>query len=260
MSDIKKNAECMGVIGDIPAEKFEYAQKDEVLYDANPETISRGFFKDALVRLKKNKASVAAFWILCLIVIMAVFGPSMTPYTFTEQFSDFTNMPPRIQGLEKLGIFDGGRVLTNRRLDSLDNPEKFPEGCIYGWYNEHEVNGVILVDVEVNYYKYLGADDHYFWFGTDKLGRDLFTRLWRGTRVSLIIALAAVLSDVVIGVVYGAIAGYYGGKADLFMMRVCEIINGFRFGHYIVDSGANGTRVDTHCSYGACTVPAFPRS
>lgn len=228
MEDIRKKiVEMPEGIMDIPAEKFEYTQREEMLYDANPETVSRGFFKDALVRLKKNKASVAAFWILCFLVVMAIFGPSMNEYTFSQQFSDYTNMPPRVQFLEQFGVFDGSRVLTNRRLDTLDNTEKFPEGSVIGYSNPHEVRGVTLVDVEVNYYKYIGADDEFFWFGTDSLGRDMWTRLWRGTRVSLIIALVAVLSDVFIGVVYGSIAGYYGGKLDMFMMRVCEVINAF---------------------------------
>jgi len=211
----------------IPAERFAFAGREDVFYDAVPETESRGFFRDALVRLRKNKASVLAFWILCVIVVMAIIGPTLTPYTFSQQFPEYTNMPPRVQLLENFGFFDGSQTLTNRRLDSLEDTSKFPEGCIIGYSNPHEVRGVTLVDVEVNYYKYIGADDTYFWFGTDGMGRDVWTRLWRGARVSLIIALAAVLSDVAIGVVYGSIAGYYGGKLDLFMMRVCEIINAF---------------------------------
>lgn len=212
---------------DIPASAFEPAHTGGKIMDAEMETVSRGFFKDALFRLKKNKAAVVAFWTLCFLVIMAIVGPFMTPYSYNEQFAQFTNMPPRVQGLEKLGIFDGSYTLTNRRLDTLEDTSKYPEGCIISYANEHEVRGVTLVDVEVNYYKYVGADDTYFWFGTDSLGRDMWARLWRGTRVSLIIALAAVVSDVVIGVVFGAIAGYYGGTLDMFMMRICDIINAF---------------------------------
>jgi len=211
----------------IPASEFEFVQADKTLLDNDIETVSRGFFSDAMHRLKRNKASVAAFWILCLIVIMAIVGPGMSGYTFTQQHPDYTYMPPRIPVLENLGIFDGSQTLTNRRLDSLEDPAVFPEGCIIGYSNPREVRGVTLVDVEVNYYKYIGAEDEYFWFGTDHLGRDLWTRLWRGARVSLIIALAAVLADVVIGVIYGAIAGYYGGKVDMVMMRFCEILNAF---------------------------------
>ena len=214
-------------LGKLMAEQFEFANTGEKIMDEEIKTVSRGFFKDALFRLKRNKAAIAAFWIICLMVVMAIFGPNMNEFTFSEQHPDFTNMPPRIPVLEDYGIFIGERVLTNRRLDSLENPEKFPAGCVLGYSNPHEVRGVTLVDVEVNYYKYIGADDTYFWFGTDNMGRDVWTRLWRGTRVSLIIAFAAVMTDVVIGVIYGAIAGYYGGKIDFFMMRFCEILNAF---------------------------------
>jgi len=214
-------------LANIPAEQFQPAHASEKIMDEEMQTVSRGFFKDALFRLKKNKASVAAFWILCLMIVMAVFGPNMNEYTFRQQFPDFTNMPPRVPVLENFGIFDGSTMLKNRRLDSLENPEKFPNDCVLGYTNPHEVRGVTLVDVEVNYYKYIGAEDTYFWFGTDEMGRDLWTRLWRGARVSLIIAFTAVLADVVIGVVYGAIAGYYGGRIDFYMMRFCEILNAF---------------------------------
>ncbi len=212
---------------DIPEEAFEFVGSGEKILDEVPQTVSRGFFRDALFRLRKNKASVVAFWILILLVFMAIFGPDMNDHKFSNQYLDYLNMPPRVPGLEKLGIFDGRRVITNRRLDTLENTERFPEGSVIGWSNPHEVRGVTLVDVEVYYYKYIGADDEYFWLGTDALGRDVWTRLWRGTRVSLIIAFVAVISDVLIGIVYGAIAGYYGGKVDLVMMRICEIITAF---------------------------------
>lgn len=62
------------------------------------------------------------------------------------------------------------------------------------------------------------------WFGTDTLGRDIFTRCWIGARVSLTIALVATIINVLIGILYGGISGYFGGKVDLIMMRGVEII------------------------------------
>lgn len=61
-------------------------------------------------------------------------------------------------------------------------------------------------------------------FGTDNLGRDLFTRVWYGTRISLTIALAAVLIGLFIGALYGGIAGYFGGNVDNIMMRIVDIV------------------------------------
>ena len=133
-------------LGKLMAEQFEFANTGEKIMDEEIKTVSRGFFKDALFRLKRNKAAIAAFWIICLMVVMAIFGPNMNEFTFSEQHPDFTNMPPRIPVLEDLGIFNGQRVLTNRRLDSLENLEKFPAGCVLGYSNPHEVRGVTLVD------------------------------------------------------------------------------------------------------------------
>ncbi len=61
-------------------------------------------------------------------------------------------------------------------------------------------------------------------FGTDELGRDIFTRCWMGARVSLSIALVVALLSGTLGILYGGVAGYFGGWADNIMMRFCELI------------------------------------
>jgi oligopeptide transport system permease protein len=66
-------------------------------------------------------------------------------------------------------------------------------------------------------------------FGTDTLGRDLWTRVWMGGRVSLLIAVVSAAIDFVIGVIYGGISGYFGGTVDIIMMRILEIINGIPY-------------------------------
>ncbi len=63
-----------------------------------------------------------------------------------------------------------------------------------------------------------------FWFGTDELGRDLFTRCWWGARISLFVGITASLVDLVIGVLFGAIAGLLGGKIEEWMMRFADIL------------------------------------
>ncbi|MBY0529855.1 MAG: ABC transporter permease [Rhabdochlamydiaceae bacterium] len=63
-----------------------------------------------------------------------------------------------------------------------------------------------------------------FWFGTDELGRDLFTRCWWGARISLFVGISASLIDLVIGVLYGAFAGLIGGKTQEWMMRFADIL------------------------------------
>lgn len=63
-----------------------------------------------------------------------------------------------------------------------------------------------------------------YWFGTDSLGRDIFTRIWYGTGYSLLIGITTAFVTFTIGVLYGGFAGISGGKVDMFMMRVAEII------------------------------------
>jgi oligopeptide transport system permease protein len=65
-----------------------------------------------------------------------------------------------------------------------------------------------------------------FWFGTDEFGRSMFDRVWVGTRISLYIAALVTVLDIGLGMTYGAISGYYGGRVDNIMQRVVEILVG----------------------------------
>ena len=62
------------------------------------------------------------------------------------------------------------------------------------------------------------------WFGTDQMGRDILTRVLYGARVSLLVGFASTALNLVIGVLYGSIAGYVGGRVDMVMMRIVDVI------------------------------------
>lgn len=62
------------------------------------------------------------------------------------------------------------------------------------------------------------------WFGTDDLGRDVFVRVWYGARISLEVGFAAAFIDLIIGVIWGGLAGFYGGRIDEIMMRIAGIL------------------------------------
>ncbi|WJH33079.1 ABC transporter permease [Paenibacillus sp. CC-CFT747] len=71
------------------------------------------------------------------------------------------------------------------------------------------------------------SSEHYF--GTDDFGRDLWVRVWWGTRISLFIGITAAIIDLCVGVLYGGISAYYGGRVDNVMQRIMEIIYAIPF-------------------------------
>ncbi len=175
------------IVDDFTSEDFVFVQQDEKLIDKAYEATS--YMKDVWMHFKKNKGAVAGMIIIAIIILLAIFGPMISGYVGTAINQAQQSLPPRVQGLEKLGIFNG-------------------------------------VEKGKNVYLNKGFTDVYHWFGTDTNGRDLFTRVWEGTRVSLIIAFAAAIIDIVIGMSYGLISGFFGGKVDMVMQRFAEILNG----------------------------------
>lgn len=146
-------------------------------------------WKDALYRFNKNKGAVFGLVCILLIVLFAIFAPMLSSHAYDEVNAAWQNLPPRVPLIEKLGILDGTR------------------------------DGVDL-------YAQRGLEDTYFFFGTDALGRDQWTRVFSGTRISLLVAVIAAAADMLIGVVYGLISGYYGGRVDMVMQRITEVVYG----------------------------------
>ncbi len=212
----------------LPDNLFEPVPPSQI-GDETFETKPIGFLKDAFIRFTKNRVSVLSSWCIVVIILLSIIAPYFTPYTYVQQNVELRDMPPRIPVLEKYGIADGTRLLTNRRKASVMDPAIYKPESILEMRNERDVNGVAVVDVLVDFYAYKGAKDTYYWFGSDYLGRDLFTRLFWGSRISLLIAFFAVITNVIIGIVYGAIAGYYGGTVDMLLMRFAEILSGIPY-------------------------------
>lgn len=121
-----------------------------------------GMLADAWLRLRKNKAAVVALFILIAIILLALFGPILSPYNFAA--TDYPNA-------------------------------------------------------------YASPTSAHI-FGTDQFGRDLWTRVWMGTRISLLIALVAAVLDLAVGVLYGAVSALLGGRVDAIMQRIIEILVG----------------------------------
>ena len=77
---------------------------------------------------------------------------------------------------------------------------------------------------EMDYTRPNALPDASHWFGTDRYGRDIFVRIMYGARISLSVGVAAALLNMVIGVAYGAVCGYIGGRTDMLLMRLVDIL------------------------------------
>lgn len=167
----------------------------EIAIDTN--FSAQSFWKDVLIRYFRKTSAVIGLVLILITGIMAAVGPGMNQYSYSQQSLSQKNLAPRVKALEKYGIFDGSESISTTTGSK-----------------------------KVNYYQEKKLDDVYYWFGSDNFGRDIWTRTWSGARVSLIIAVAAAVIDMVIGMSYGLISGYFGGKVDMVMQRILEIANG----------------------------------
>ena len=120
-------------------------------------------WRDAWIRLLRNKLAVFGLIVICFFLFLAIFADMIAPYAYDNQ--------------------------------QLAKANQFPNGE--------------------------------FWLGTDPLGRDLMSRLIYGARVSMIVGLGSQVLVLLIGVPLGAIAGYYGGKVDLVLMRLVDVMYAF---------------------------------
>jgi len=148
------------MLNQVPDDLFVLKKKNkEEKADSKP---SESFWIDAINILRQNKLAMTGLAINIGLIVMAIIGPMLVPYSYSDQNLLNSNLPP-----------------------SFD-----------------------------------------YWFGTDDLGRDLFSRTWVGARISLFIGITAVVLDLIIGIIWGGIAAYKGGKTDEVMMRIVDILYG----------------------------------
>ena len=142
--------------------------EDEISVDTN--FAAQNFWKEALIRFFNKKSAVLGLVLIVVIVLLAVLGPGMNSYTYSGQDLSQKNFAPRVPGIEQFGILDGSEKMSTTTGTKMTNA-----------YQEKD-----KLDV-------------YYWFGSDLYGRDIWTRTWEGARVSLIIAVAAAIIDMLIG-------------------------------------------------------------
>jgi len=146
---------------------------------------SSTFFKDGVKRLMKNKVAVISFFVIIIITLSSIILPMFWPYKY-DRMLGVTPGRPVDSSYNNLGPFEYGE----KELKRMEEGEKiFPHI-----------------------------------FGTDAQGRDYFIRVVYGARISLAVGFFASLIVLVIGLTVGSIAGYCGGKVDLVIMRIVDII------------------------------------
>lgn len=213
---------------------------------------NRSFAGDVLFRLSRKPTAIAGFLIVILLILFAFVGPLFTSYNYATQNLDVVNIPPSLpvfhspddeayiyvtQNLKLLRVqHDGtlGRQLTRIRDDDSRYMTIFDydgkEVALY--YGEKPYK---VIDPEtLRIYPQSHVRNRSYVFGTDALGRDILTRLMYGSQVSLIVAFVAAAVNMLIGIIYGSISGYIGGRTDLIMMRIVDVISTIPLTLYVI--------------------------
>lgn len=212
----------------------------------------RSLWSDAWRRLKANRAAVVSTVYLILMAVACVVGPWFSPHGFSTIYQEYVRIPPSLQEYPPAEMIEpalnsamqrarveierwreeGDRVYVTvssaRSIDErivryLDRSSIFRDARV----EEKSADGLSMT-------MSAGVERKRFIFGTDNIGRDLFTRTLIAGRVSLAIGLLAGLVAVFIGVVYGATSGFVGGRTDEIMMRVVDILYSLPFIFFVI--------------------------
>jgi oligopeptide transport system permease protein len=212
----------------------------------------RSLWADARSRLLRNRAAVASMVVLALITLACLVGPALTGHSYDRVYPDYVRAPASlaaypyadqvIPAAERIATrararaegttVQGGavrltlvapRAIDERLLAFFERSDLFGPARVV---ERAEEGRRLLVEAPIEYRTFL--------FGTDANGRDLLTRTLIAGRVSLAIGLLATIVAITIGVVYGAVAGYAGGRVDTLMMRFVDILYALPFIFFVI--------------------------
>ncbi|MCA1441676.1 ABC transporter permease [Ensifer sp. IC4062] len=180
-------------------------------------------------KFKRHKVALASGIFLAALYVMILFCEFLAPYNLHTRNVDFIYAPPQTVRLFHEGSFVGpfvyGRTMTldmaTLRRNYADNPSDiqrirfFCRGDSYRFWGLFESNLHLVCPAE---------GGQLFLLGTDRLGRDVLSRIIYGARISLTIGLLGITVSFVLGIVIGGLAGYHGGVFDLLVQRLIEVL------------------------------------
>lgn len=186
-------------------------------------------FRRGLRRLRRNRVAMASWWVLVALYAAALFADALAPYHFDDERRDLSYHPPtHVHILDREGRWHRPFVYATRptlgayhRRQFVDDPTTRYPIRLFTRGHEYRLLGLVQTDRHV-----IGveAPARLYLLGADSRGRDLFSRLLYGARVSLSIGLAGVVISFAIGLFVGGLAGYFGGWVDDLLMRLCEMV------------------------------------
>ncbi|WP_273333810.1 ABC transporter permease [Dictyoglomus turgidum] len=201
----------------------EVPEKEEKIYVASQ-------WKLMWWRFRRNKLAIAGLVVLIIFYIIAAFCEFFAPYDPYKYDVRYVLAPPqRIHFVDEHGFHLRPFVYaykmdidpnTLRRIYSEDKTRKYP---IKFFVRGHEYKLLGLFKTDIHLFGVEG-DGHIFLFGTDSLGRDVFSRVIYGTRISTTVGLVGIFLSFLFGIIIGGISGYYGGPFDIIIQRIIEIL------------------------------------
>jgi oligopeptide transport system permease protein len=207
-------------------------------------------------RLLANKPAVVSIVFIIALIIAAFFGPMLSPHTYFRQELKLANIPPFFEtytvtdsagdtthfflNASNFNLYQvdaGGQVLgllRGERKDILKKSQPYEFGDKALTLDYSSLPARLLLEDGTELRPSGWNWNRTYLFGTDQLGRDILVRQLYGAQISLTVAFVATLVNFFIGVFYGGIAGYMGGKVDAVMMRIVEVISTIPLTLYVV--------------------------
>jgi peptide/nickel transport system permease protein len=183
-------------------------------------------------RFRRHRIAVIAGAILLVLYGSVVISEQLAPYGLETRNPNFLLAPPQAVHLFHEGRLVGPFVyglnyslnMENLRREYTDDPNKVQPIRFFCHSDPYRFWGLIEGDIHV----VCPADGGtLFLLGTDRLGRDMLSRIIYGTRISLTVGLLGITISLLLGMTLGGIAGYYGGPADMVIQRLIEVLRSF---------------------------------